>query len=72
MDLALNNRQALICHKTQQTKPNQTINKTNPRKSLYKVKKTVHFQVFILVFLAELFILFLLIVDDNVWANVSY
>ena len=23
MDLALNNRQRLICHKTQQTKPNQ-------------------------------------------------
>ena len=26
MDLALNNLQRLICHKTQQTKPNQTIN----------------------------------------------
>ena len=25
MDLALNNLQRLICHKTQQTKPNQTI-----------------------------------------------
>ena len=24
MDLALNNLQRLICHKTQQTKPNQT------------------------------------------------
>ena len=24
MDLALNNLQMLICHKTQQTKPNQT------------------------------------------------
>ena len=24
MDLALNNPQTLICHKTQQTKPNQT------------------------------------------------
>ena len=24
MDLALNNLQGLICHKTQQTKPNQT------------------------------------------------
>ena len=26
MDLALNNLQRLICHKTQQTKPNQTQN----------------------------------------------
>ena len=26
MDLALNNLQRLICHKTQQTKPNQTYN----------------------------------------------
>ena len=26
MDLALNNQQRLICHKTQQTKPNQTKN----------------------------------------------
>ena len=25
MDLALNNLQRLICHKTQQTKPNQTL-----------------------------------------------
>ena len=24
MDLALNNQQKLICHKTQQTKPNKT------------------------------------------------
>ena len=29
MDLALNNLQRLICHKTQQTKPNQTISLEN-------------------------------------------
>ena len=30
MDLALNNLQRLICHKTQQTKPNQETNNTLP------------------------------------------
>ena len=29
MDLALNNLQRLICHKTHQTKPNQTLNNDN-------------------------------------------
>ena len=29
MDLALNNLQRLICHKTQQTKPNQTEKKND-------------------------------------------
>ena len=38
MDLALNNRQKLICHKTQQTKPNQTKKKEArcPTIPLYK------------------------------------
>ena len=31
MDLALNNLQRLICHKTQQTKPNQLIHGSNTR-----------------------------------------
>ena len=30
MDLALNNLQRLICHKTQQTKPNESITLTDP------------------------------------------
>ena len=29
MDLALNNLQELICHKTKQTKPNQTFHRCN-------------------------------------------
>ena len=32
MDLALNNLQRLICHKTQQTKPNNNNNNNNNRK----------------------------------------
>ncbi len=32
MDLALNNLQRLICHKTQQTKPNQTKNQSTRKK----------------------------------------
>ena len=31
MDLALNNLQGLICHKTKQTKPNQTLMKLHLR-----------------------------------------
>ena len=41
MDLALNNLQRLICHKTQQAKPNQ-LNKTTIKRWQKKFKKPVY------------------------------
>ena len=35
MDLVLNNLQRLICHKTQQTKPNQTKQNVHALKNVY-------------------------------------
>ena len=45
MDLALNNLQRLICHKTQQTKPNQTKQKVSANQGIkfreIKISKVV-------------------------------
>ena len=42
MDLALNNLQRLICHKTQQTKPNQTISFFLLKRKQWNISATVN------------------------------